>query len=289
MPMHDWTRVKAGIFHDFHHAWIEEIKRTLNGGLLPPNHYALAEQLTSGYGPDVLTLEGPWASPVGDIEDAPGGVALAEVKPKVTFHTRSEEDLYATKANRIAIRHLSNHRVVAVIEIVSPGNKSTHGAIRTFVEKAVELLRNGIHLMILDPFPPGPRDPQGIHPLIWQEIDICNFELPKGRLLTMASYLSGFYKEAYIEPIAVALSCRKCPCFSRRKDMFRFPWKQPTNPPGKPSPPSGGMRWRLLIHKNLEGHATTWRPRQGDGRISGTFQLKKVECPPRLLKLPRNI
>ncbi len=27
MPVHDWTRVEAGIFHDFHHAWIEEIKR----------------------------------------------------------------------------------------------------------------------------------------------------------------------------------------------------------------------------------------------------------------------
>jgi hypothetical protein len=23
MPIHDWTRVDAGIFHDFHHAWIE--------------------------------------------------------------------------------------------------------------------------------------------------------------------------------------------------------------------------------------------------------------------------
>lgn len=22
MPIHDWTRVEAGIFHDFHHAWI---------------------------------------------------------------------------------------------------------------------------------------------------------------------------------------------------------------------------------------------------------------------------
>jgi hypothetical protein len=22
MPMHDWTRVDAGIYHDFHHEWI---------------------------------------------------------------------------------------------------------------------------------------------------------------------------------------------------------------------------------------------------------------------------
>jgi hypothetical protein len=26
MPIHDWTRVDAGIFHDFHLAWIAEIR-----------------------------------------------------------------------------------------------------------------------------------------------------------------------------------------------------------------------------------------------------------------------
>ena len=32
MPMHDWTRVLAGIFHHFHHEWISEIARSLNNG-----------------------------------------------------------------------------------------------------------------------------------------------------------------------------------------------------------------------------------------------------------------
>jgi hypothetical protein len=31
MPIHDWTRVDAGIFHDFHQTWMPEIKRALNG------------------------------------------------------------------------------------------------------------------------------------------------------------------------------------------------------------------------------------------------------------------
>ena len=59
MPIHDWTRVDAGIFHHFHHGWIEEISRALNRGLLPPDHYALAEQIAGGLGPDVLSLKGP--------------------------------------------------------------------------------------------------------------------------------------------------------------------------------------------------------------------------------------
>src|SRR5207244_11703001 len=58
MAVHDWTRVEAGIFHDFHHAWIEEIKRALNNGVLPDDYYALAEQFAAGLGPDVLTLQG---------------------------------------------------------------------------------------------------------------------------------------------------------------------------------------------------------------------------------------
>ena len=34
MPIDDWTVMPAGIFQDFHHAWIEEIKRYLNHGHL---------------------------------------------------------------------------------------------------------------------------------------------------------------------------------------------------------------------------------------------------------------
>ena len=44
MPVHDWTRVGAGIFHDFHQRWIGAIRDALNGGLLPNDFYALAEQ-----------------------------------------------------------------------------------------------------------------------------------------------------------------------------------------------------------------------------------------------------
>ena len=48
MPAHDWTRIEPGIFHDFHHSWIEELKRALNSGLLPPGHDALATSYQSG-------------------------------------------------------------------------------------------------------------------------------------------------------------------------------------------------------------------------------------------------
>jgi hypothetical protein len=31
MPVHDWTRVEAGIFHAFHVAWIPEIQMWSRG------------------------------------------------------------------------------------------------------------------------------------------------------------------------------------------------------------------------------------------------------------------
>ncbi len=44
MPVHDWTRVEAGVFHDFHNAWISELRGALNEGLLPTGYYAMSEQ-----------------------------------------------------------------------------------------------------------------------------------------------------------------------------------------------------------------------------------------------------
>ena len=168
MPVHDWTRVDAGIFHHFHLGWLDDITRALNRGLLPSDYYALAEQVAGGVEPDVLTLQYPGGSGV-PMEEPTRGVALAAAPPRVQFHSR-EPDAYAFKARSVAIRHISNHQVVAIVEIVSPGNKNSRHGLRAFVEKAAEFLRAGIHLVVLDLFPPGPRDPQGIHKAIWDEI-----------------------------------------------------------------------------------------------------------------------
>lgn len=57
MPVHDWSRVKAGIFHDFHNAWITHLKEALNGGLLPEGYYALSEQHVGRVITDILAAD----------------------------------------------------------------------------------------------------------------------------------------------------------------------------------------------------------------------------------------
>src|SRR5438067_1996396 len=151
MPIHDWTRVDAGIFHDFHHAWIEEIKRTLNRGILPVDYYALAEQHAAGFGPDVLTLQGDRD---GDADDAAGTVPVSSgggvllAAPKLQPTAETDMAFYRHKQSSIAIRHVSDDRLVAVVEVLSPGNKASRNPLRKFVEKAAILLDKQIHLLI---------------------------------------------------------------------------------------------------------------------------------------------
>jgi hypothetical protein len=212
MPIHDWTRVDAGIFHDFHHTWITEIKRALNHGLLPEEYYALAEQIAGGLGPDVLTLQRPSNGAVS-VREPTGGVVLATTPPCVEFHLRSEADQYAAKAKAVVIRHKSDHQVIAVVEIVSPGNKSNRHGVRSFVSKAVELLHGGVHLLLVDLFPTGPRDPEGIHKLIWDEFNDNDFALPAERRLTLVAYIAGAFPEAFVQSTAVGQPLAEMPLF----------------------------------------------------------------------------
>jgi hypothetical protein len=165
MPVHDWTRVDAGIFHAFHHYWISHISGALNRGLLPASYYALPEQLAGGLG------------------------------------------------KAVAVRHVSRHQVVAMVEIVSPGNKSDQNGLSAFGSKAQEALAAGIHLLIIDLFPPTPRDPQGIHPVVWGGDRGAGYALPADKSLTCAAYIGGPGAEAFIDLVAVGDALPDMPLF----------------------------------------------------------------------------
>lgn len=169
MPIHDWARVDANLFHDFHQTGTIRIRDALNGGLLPKGYSALVEQHAGGVIPDVI---------------------------------RAKAEIQAARGNRITIRH-PRGRVVCVIALVSPGNKAARSALRAFVEKTVEFLRQGLHLPVIDLFPPSSRDPHGIHKAIWDEIEEQPFELSPDKPLTLAAYVAGVPITAYVQPVGV--------------------------------------------------------------------------------------
>jgi hypothetical protein len=208
MPIHDWTRVRANRFHDFHQSWTIRIRDALNAGLLPDGYLAMAEQITGGPEPDVITL----SLPVKPGDGMAGGTALTDAPPKVRVQTQSEAIIYARKANRITVRH-PDGQVVAVIEIVSPGNKDSKHAVRSFARKAVEFLLAGVNLLIVDLFPPSRRDPKGVHKLIWDRIKDEDFELPADKPLTLAAYSAGGVISGFVENVAVGDPLPDMPIF----------------------------------------------------------------------------
>jgi hypothetical protein len=208
MPLHDWTRVPAGLFHDFHQSWCIRIKDALNAGRLPKGTIALVEQRSGPREPDVLAIEASAGRSRLGVE---AGVATME-PPITQMVQRSDKEIYAGRADRIIIRHHLG-RIVAVIEILSPGNKDTRAALRHFVDKMVQFLRTGIHILVLDVFPPTPRDPQGIHKAIWDEVGDEAFAFPPGKDRTLVSYEVGDDRIAHIEPVAVGDVLRDMPLF----------------------------------------------------------------------------
>lgn len=220
MPIHDWSKVDAGIFHDFHQAWTVEIRNALNGGGLPEGFFAMAEQVVSGPIPDVVTLQRSKSSP-SITRDGAGGIAVAEAPPTARFILSTEQHIYAAKANRLLIRHRLG-KVVAVIEIVSPGNKSSQHALRSFTDKAAELLGEGINLLVVDLFPPSRRDPRGIHGAIWEQFG-DEPQLPPDKPLTVAAYAAGEQITAYVEPVAVGDPLPDLPIFLDRATYVPAP------------------------------------------------------------------
>jgi len=221
MPVHDWTKVEAGVFHAVHHGWIEDIARALNGGLLPPEFYALPEHRGGGFGPDVLTLfdaerkdEQP---PTGArashaVSDADGGVVVLD-RPRVTATGEIDLEYYRKKQNTVVVRYVSDDRMVAVVEVVSRGNKSSRVAMEELLKKVGELLAHGIHVMVLDLFPPTPRDPNGIHAAILAFLNNMHFTSPPDKPLTLAAYESDLGVRWYVEPVAVGHTMIDMPLF----------------------------------------------------------------------------
>jgi hypothetical protein len=244
MPIHDWTRVKDGIFHAFHHEWITELARALNRGRLPDDYYALPEQFAAGFGPDVLTLQGA-GDDNGDVtppaSSAGGGLALAT--PKIQPIAETEMEFYRRKKKRLTVRHVSGDRIVAMIEIVSPGNKAARNPMRAFVQKAAELLHNGIHLMLLDLHPPGKRDPEGIHNEVWQEITGQEYALPRDKPLTLASYDAGNALRAYVVQCAVGDALTDMPLFLQPGLAVTVPLEDTYNAAFAEVP----RRWRRVL------------------------------------------
>jgi Protein of unknown function (DUF4058) len=227
MSVHNWQKVYAGLFHHFHQSWTMRICDALNQGIMPKGYYALVESHALGVVPDVLTLNRRESD---DVDSGPpmakGGIAILDAPPQAAIISEVEEEaIYVEKANRIKI-HRSGGDLVSVIELVSPGNKSSKASITSFVEKSQQLIQSGVHLFVIDLFPPTRRDPHGLHPLIWDYFREEPFDLPRDKPLCVMSYFAALMKKAYVEPLAIGGALPKMPLFLSQTHYVHLPLEE---------------------------------------------------------------
>src|SRR5262249_4724511 len=156
-------------------------------GILPSNYYALAEQVAGPAVPDVLTLQatnGP-----GDCgrsaEPIAGATAVATAPPRVRLSDRVEVEPFTRRQRSVVIHHASDDRIIALIEILSAGNKSSSRDFHAFTNKAMNALDRGYHLLLIDLHPRTERDPAGIHPIIWAEVGGKPTPIPADKPFTL--------------------------------------------------------------------------------------------------------
>lgn len=223
--LHDWSRVAAGVYHDFHNAWILHLKESLNGGRLPEGYYALGEQKSGPFGPDLLTLQSrevadgdadggdtpppgrpaPAATVDAGFSNGSEALAVAEAPPRVAAaqETAIDAAYYARLQRTLMIRHVTDDRVVAVVEIMSPGNRNGNDKLNEIVDKAIALIKRRIHVVLLDPIGAGPGDPGGIHAYLWNRLNSETYTRPPDKPQTLVAYTADWKVKAWIEPMAV--------------------------------------------------------------------------------------
>ncbi len=118
----------------------------------------------------------------------------------------------ARTSDRIAVHHRDG-RIVSVIEIVTPADKASSTALNALVESIGRGILGRVHLLLVDLFPPGEHDPNGVLHAAWlalgEEID----EPTAVRRLMAASIDSGPIPTNYAEPIAVGEILPEMPVF----------------------------------------------------------------------------
>jgi hypothetical protein len=100
-----------------------------------------------------------------------------------------------------------------LVEIASRANKSSRAELERFVTKAQSALKQHVHLLVVDMYPPGPLDPLGIHGALWTALGEPPPELPRDRPLLAASYQAGAEITAYVEPFRVGDPLPEMPLF----------------------------------------------------------------------------
>ena len=203
MPIHDWTRVDAGTWHGFHFGWVAAIDRALNCGVLPDGYYADPERSAL---PVARAFEF-----VEDDEPADQPPPRFSVVRRAGFAAE-----YAAKAHHVAIRREVDDRLVAQIQLASPGYKLRPSSVDAYADEVAHSVVAGVHVAVLDLLPPGRHDrPGGLAGAVAEACGFGPLEPPAGKPLWIASIEVADVPNLYAEPLAVGDELPDLPVYLR--------------------------------------------------------------------------
>lgn len=101
-----------------------------------------------------------------------------------------------------------------MIEIVSPANKERAEHVDDFTSKAAAALRRVAHLLVVDLFPPGPHDAEGMHGKLQQRIESTPepYVVPSDEPITLSAYVAGPVADVLWNTWRWAPNCPRCRC-----------------------------------------------------------------------------
>jgi hypothetical protein len=125
----------------------------------------------------------------------------------------------------LAIRHVSGHRLVAILEMVSPANKDRPEHVEDFAAKVVAALDAGVNVVVIDLFPPGRHDPAGMHGAIHHKLEGPDetIESPVDEPLSLIAYATGPKVEIFLERVRVGAALPDMPLFIRPDRYVNVP------------------------------------------------------------------
>lgn len=141
MALHHWPNPRVP-WRSFHNHWIVRLVEYLNQDVLPDGFQARPTEMIVGIEPDVLLLQEADQPEAEQWKTRPA--ELAEATLTATLPPPAELPIVGIYSAYDA------SRLVAAIELVSPGNKDRPEAVQAFVEKVLFLLHDGVHLVIVD-------------------------------------------------------------------------------------------------------------------------------------------
>ena len=123
---------------------------------------------------------------------------------------------------RLAIKQARDRQIVSVIEIVSPGDKAKLREFALLVEDLVRLLQNGIHLMIIDPFPTN-----SVTSRVWEQFTGKKIDPIQGRAASLISCQVGVEdKGAFVDEVAVGGAMPDMPLFLGEDIFVHLPLEE---------------------------------------------------------------